>query len=286
MNNHLLVPFLLGQRRNGLGRVCELDERGWDVLDVPEFEEAALSDANEKLRRMGRIYGALAARVRDLLDAGQVPVCIAGDCMSTLGMLGGLQQSGRTPDRILWLDAHGDFHTWDTTQTQYLGGMPLAMLVGRGDRRRDERDVVATMMAAIGVSPYPEQRVILSDARYLDPGELEAMRASNIVCCEFDQIGQFLTPGESVYLHFDTDVMDERARMPALKYHVDAGPRYADIAALFRSLRDHNIVAVSVSAWHEEKDLDNRAALACLALLRELEGDDGVEHRVDSRDRQ
>lgn len=272
MNSHLLVPFLLGQRRDGLGRVRELDDRGWDVLDVPEFEEASLSDANEKLRRMGRIYGVLAARVRDILAAGQVPVCIAGDCMSTLGMLGGLQQCGRAPERILWLDAHGDFHTWGTTQTQYLGGMPLAMLVGRGDRRRDERDEVAAMMAAIGVRPYPEQRVILSDARDLDPGELEAVRKSDIVCCEFDQIGQFLTPGESVYLHFDTDVMDEQARMPALKYHVESGPRYADIAALFRSLRDHNVVAVSVSAWHAEKDLGNSAALACLALLRELEG--------------
>jgi arginase len=272
MNNHLLVPFLLGQRRDGLARVRELDDSGWDVLDVPDFKDVSLSDANEKLRRMGRIYGALAIRVRDLLAAGQVPICIAGDCMSTLGMLGGLQQAGRAPERILWLDAHGDFHTWGTTQTQYLGGMPLAMLVGRGDRRGDERNAVAAMMTAIGVSPFPEHRVVLSDARDLDPGELEAVRQSDIVCCTIDQVGQFLTPGESVYLHFDTDVMDEQGGMPALKYHVASGPRYADIAALFDSLRDHDIVAVSVSAWHEERDLDNKAALACLALLRELEG--------------
>jgi arginase len=272
MNNHLLVPFLLGQRRDGLARVRELDDRGWDVLDVPDFKDTMLGDANEKLRRMGRIYGALATRVRDLLAADQLPICIAGDCMSTLGMLGGLQQGGRTPERILWLDAHGDFHTWGTSQTQYLGGMPLAMLVGRGDRRRDGRNAVASMMETIGVRPFPERQVILSDARDLDPGELEELRESDIVCCAIDQIGEFLRPGESLYLHFDTDVLDEEARMPALKYHVRSGPRYADIAALFHSLRDQHIVAVSVSAWHEEKDLDNRAALACLALLRELEG--------------
>ena len=281
MNNHLLVPFLLGQRRDGLGRVRELDDNDWQLLDVPDFQDALLCDANEKMHRMGRIYGALATRVRDLLAADQVPICIAGDCICSLGMLGGLQQGGRTPERILWLDAHGDFHTWRTSQTQYLGGMPLAMLVGRRDRRRDERDAVASMMAAIGVSPFAEQRVILSDARDLDPGELEEVRKSDIVCCAFDRIGEFLTPGESVYLHFDTDVMDEAARMPALKYHVEAGPRYADIAALFHGLRDHNIVAVSVSAWHEEKDLDNSAALGCLALLRELE--DGLEKAKTAR---
>lgn len=271
ISTHLLVPFLMGQRRDGLGRVCELDEHAWEVLAVPDCEEVVLSDANEKMRRMGRIYGRLAARVRDVAAAGKVPVCIAGDCMSSLGMLGGLQQGGRAPERILWLDAHGDFHTWETTQTQYLGGMPLAMLVGRRDRRNFRRDAVATMMAEIGVSPFPEQRVILSDARDLDPGELEAVRSSGMVCCAIDQIGAHLTTGERLYLHFDTDVMDAEAELPALKYHVKSGPQYADIAALFRSLRGHNIVAVSVSAWHEEKDLDNKAALACLALLRELD---------------
>lgn len=272
MNNHLLVPFLMGQRRDGLARVCGLDDNAWDVVDASGCEEVALSDANEKLRRMGRIYGNLATRVREVLATGQVPVCIAGDCMSTLGMLGGLQQAGHPPERIVWLDAHGDFHTWGTTQTKYLGGMPLAMLVGRGDRRQHERDAVATMMASIGVMPYPEQKVILSDARDLDPGELEALRGSGVVCCAIDRIGEHLTPGESIYLHFDTDVMNEASELPALKYHVAAGPRYADIAVLFRSLRAYNIVAVSVSAWHEEKDRDNKAALACLALLRELEG--------------
>jgi arginase len=271
LSHRLLVPFLMGQRRDGLARVAALDRDNWEVLDVPEYVEARLDDPNEKLRRMGRIYARLAERVRQLVDQGKVPVSIAGDCMSSLGMLGGLQQSGRAPDRILWLDAHGDFHTWETTQTQYLGGMPLAILVGRGDRRRHSRDTIALMLATIGVTPFPEQRVVLSDARDLDPGELEAVRDSGIVCCPIDRIGEHLAPGERLYLHFDTDVMDAEAEMPALKYHVKSGPRFEDMAVLFRALRGHDIVAVSVSAWHEEKDQDNKAALACLALLRELD---------------
>ncbi|MBV6320615.1 arginase family protein [Duganella violaceipulchra] len=271
MNNHLLVPFLIGQRRDGLRRVTDLDRHEWDVVDVPDFTEATLSDPNEKLRRMGRIYADMAERVERIVDAGQVPVSISGDCMSTLGMLGGLQRSGRPPDRILWLDAHGDFHTWETTQTKYLGGMPLAILVGRGDRRKQSRDSIGAMLSAIGVMPFPEQQVILSDARDLDPGELEAVRRSGITCCSIAQIGEHVKPGERLYLHFDSDVMDAEADIPALKYHVKSGPGYADMAALFRSLRGPDIVAVSVSAWHEEKDLDNAAARACLALLGELE---------------
>lgn len=266
----LLVPFLMGQRRDGLARASTLDTHHWDVLELPQFSERRIDDANAKMARMGQIYGQLARRVRIALEDGRLPLSISGDCVSTLGMLGGLQQAGRAPQRMLWLDAHGDFHTWSTTQTQYLGGMPLALLVGRGDRRRHSRDAVSSMRSAIGVQPYPEHRVLLSDARDLDPGEREALAESAITRCRIDEVLERLDPAETLYVHFDTDVLDAEQQMPALKYHVKAGPSPAELAALFRALRAFPLVAVSVSAWHEEKDPDNAAAQACLDLLGEL----------------
>lgn len=271
MKRRLLVPFLMGQRRDGLARVCELDRHDWQVVQVDECQATTIADRGEQMRSMGKVYGRLAAAVRDIVRAGDMPVSISGDCVSSLGMLGGLQQAGRPPERILWLDAHGDFHTWNTSQTRYLGGMPLAMLVGRPDRRRDNRDAIGALRSAVGVTPFPEQRIVLSDARDLDPGEAEAVAASGLVQCEIGDILRHLSPAERLYLHFDTDVIDAEAQMPALKYHVKAGPSLADMGALFRALRGYNIVAVSVSAWHEEKDVENRAALACLELLRELD---------------
>ncbi|WP_317202481.1 arginase family protein [Janthinobacterium sp.] len=276
MNRHLITPFLMGQRRDGLCRVAGLDRRAWDVVDVPEFAETSIADANEKMRRMGRIYARLSEAVERVARAGQVPVSVAGDCMSALGVLAGLQKAGRAPERILWLDAHGDFHTWGTTQTQYLGGMPLAMLVGRGDRRGAARDAVGAFVAEVGVQAYPERRVLLSDARDLDPGEAEAIGASAVVICPIGEIAEHLAPAESLYLHWDTDVVDAAASMPALKYHVRRGPDWQAMRALFRSLRGLRIVAVSVSAWHEEADADNRTARACLALLDELDADGGA----------
>ena len=271
INDHFLVPFLMGQRRDGLGRVRDLDTRAWDIVTVADFTDTDIADTNEKLRRMGKIYAQLSEAVQAAVSDGKVPVSIAGDCVSSLGVLGGLQKAGKSPDRILWLDAHGDFHTWETTQTKYLGGMPLAMLVGRSDRRKEERDGIASFLAAIGVQPFPEEKIILSDGRDLDPGEKEAISNSKIVRCSIADIFKHLDPDENLYLHFDTDVMDAEPEMPALKYHVKQGPGYAEICALFKSLRDRNIVAISVSAWHEEKDLDNKAAIACLKLLKELE---------------
>ncbi|HAT30733.1 MAG TPA: arginase [Janthinobacterium sp.] len=271
MKQRLLVPYLMGQRRDGLRRVAELDGRDWEVVERVEFSDTCLTDANEKMRRMGKIYARLSDKVREVAGAGRVPMSIAGDCMSTVGMLAGLQKAGREPERILWLDAHGDFHTWGTTQTQYLGGMPLAVLVGRRDRRTRERDAIGAFCAEVGVRAYPERQVLLSDARDLDPGEAEAIRASGIVICPIDDILARLAPRERLYLHWDTDVVSARMEMPALKYHVQKGPDWSDMRSLFRALGGMNIVAVSVSAWHEEADADNRTALACLSLLDELD---------------
>lgn len=271
MKRYVIIPYLTGQRRDGLGRVNDVSAHPWELLDIPDFEEVAISDANEKLRRMGHIYALMAENVRQVVLRGDRPVCIAGDCFSSLGMLAGLQKAGKQPDRILWLDAHGDFHTWETTQTKYLGGMPLAILAGRQDRRRKKRDSIGALVETLGVTPFPEEKIILSDARDLDPGEKEALQKSNIRICKIEDIRQYLSPDESLYVHFDTDIIDARQDMPALKYHVRAGPTKEDISALFKSLRLCNIIAISVSAWHEEEDLDNKTAIACLNLLKELE---------------
>ncbi|HEY9104784.1 arginase family protein [Chitinimonas sp.] len=270
MTRRLLSPYLMGQRRNGLARVAQLDQHAWELVALDDATAERITDKSEQMRSMGRIYARLAERVCDAAAAGQRPLSIAGDCVSTLGVLAGLQQAGRQPQRILWLDAHGDFHTWGTTQTQYLGGMPLAMLVGRSDRRRHARDDIHALRATVGVRPYPEAQLVLSDARDLDPGEDEALAQSAIVRCDLDEVLTHLSPHESLYVHFDTDVLDARQEMPALKYHVPHGPSLADMATLFTQLRNYPLVAVSVSAWHADQDKDDQAARACLNLLQVL----------------
>ncbi|WP_371850732.1 arginase family protein [Pseudoduganella violaceinigra] len=280
MIRRLLVPYLMGKWRFGLQRLQHFDPHPWTVVRSPQSTATELADRDEQMRSMGRVYAELARHVEDAVRAGDLPFSISGDCVSTMGVMAGLQRAGREPQRMLWLDAHGDFHTWATTQTQYLGGMPLAMLVGKPDRRQRQRDSISALRQALGASPYPEARVLLSDARDLDPGEDEELARSAIVRCTLDQVLQHLSPRETLYLHFDTDVLDEAQRMPALKYHVPAGPRLEEMAALFRRLRDYPLLAVSVSAWHAELDAGDQAARICLALLGELLPDAGSTPRA------
>ena len=271
VNARLLLPYLMGQRRDGLRRVLDIDRHPWDVLELDLQHEALVDDPIAKLRGLGSLYAVLAARVAALASSGCRPVSLAGDCVSSLGMLGGLQRAGQSPDRVLWLDAHGDFHTWSTTQTQYIGGMPLAMFVGRVDHGLDPRSQAAlACLSAIGVQPYPQRQIVLADARDLDPGESDALLSSQILCCPLGEVLGHLRPQERIYLHWDTDVIDDPVRMPALKYHVQRGPSAADMAAFFQALRSCNVVAVSVSAWHADQDGDNQTARACLEILNTL----------------
>lgn len=273
VNERLLVPYLMGQRRDGLHRVLDIDVHPWEVLGRDLQHEARIDDPIAKLRSLGRLYALLAARVAAVANSGRRPVSLAGDCISSLGMLAGLQQAGQPPDRVLWLDAHGDFHTWASTQTQYIGGMPLAMFVGRVDHGLDPRSqATLACISTIGAQAYPQRQIVLADARDLDPGESEALLSSQILRCPLGEVLGHLRPHERIYLHWDTDVIDDPARMPALKYHVQRGPSAADMAVFFQALRSCNVVAVSVSAWHAEQDGDNRTARACLELLNTLLG--------------
>lgn len=256
---NLVIPFFLGQRRGGLCRVQSLSRENWRVIDLPGFQDRQISSTDEQLRRMGEIYSRLSDEVCRVASQDSIPVSLAGDCVSALGVLAGLQKAGRRPDQIVWLDAHGDFHTWETSLSGNIGGMSLAMLVGRGDM---------TIVNKIGVDCYPEAAVSLSDARDLDSGEKEALENSDIGVYAIEDL--HVEPGPRIYLHWDTDFLDAADAMPALKHQVKGGPSPERLAAFFRHLRDHNIVAVSISAWYPENDASDRTASACLEILDTL----------------
>ena len=71
-------------------------------------------------------------QVDDALAARRFPALVAGDCSIALTTLPALARN-RPDAQVLWLDAHGDFNTPDTTSSGFLGGMCLAGACGRWD---------------------------------------------------------------------------------------------------------------------------------------------------------
>lgn len=232
----ILTPYFLDEYDPALAAMAG---DGWRVIAPP------LPDG-DRLARMSALYRALAAEVRAALAAGERPVSIAGDCCATLGVLAGLQAAGQEP-ALVWLDAHGDFNTTDTTPSGFLGGMPLAMAVGLGDQR---------LVEGAGLRPWPAEKVVLSDARDLDPGERDNVERSAIR--HVPDIETLLRPDAlpdgPLYVHFDADVIDP-AEAAAMSYPAPGGPSSETVRVVLRALNaTDRLAATSVTLWTPELD--------------------------------
>jgi arginase len=250
----ILTPFFLDTFSPERGA---LFEEGWH-LNRPDLPETS------REQRMAALHEPIAAFVAETLSKGERPVSVAGDCCTTLGMVAGLQRAGLEPT-LLWLDAHGDFNTPETTPSGFLGGMPLAMLTGRGD---------LTLAEAVGLRPLPDERVVLCDGRDLDPEEKEAVAASGLrhVRDVRELLGHPWLEGP-LYVHFDADIVNP-SDAPAMSYRAEGGPSAAELAAVFDALaRRGQIVAISMTTWTPELDEGGRSREVCLGLLRCLIGD-------------
>lgn len=247
----ILTPYFLDQPLPGLESLIDPD---W-VINKPAL-------ANTKPQaRMVALYIPLAKLVSTALTSGELPVSVAGDCCSSIGVLGGLQQAGVEPT-LIWFDAHGDFNTWETTPSGFLGGMPLAMLVGRGEQ---------TIMEGVGNRVLPEDQVILSDARDLDPGEREAVAGSKLVHLQsVQEILDYQLPQGPLWVHFDMDVIDA-SETPAMNYPAPGGPSSQKLGEVFSYLGGcGQIVAISLSSWNPELDVEGRSQEISLDLMHKL----------------
>lgn len=244
----LLTPFSLDQPAPELFGVAA--PGAW-------VNRAALPDG-PTLQRLSLLHEPLAAAVQATVAAGERPVSIAGDCCAAIPVLTGLQRAGLAP-RLLWLDAHGDFNTPATSPSGFLGGMPLAMLVGRGD---------TTLLRALGTRPLAEADVLLCDARDLDPEEGRALAGSAVHHCRsLEAVMAASLADRPLHVHLDVDVLSLEDA-PAMRYPVPGGPRVSAVRALGRHLAAlGGAVSVSVTTWAFDRDPDGRTATACLQAL-------------------
>jgi arginase len=137
-------------------------------------------------------------QVDDALAAGDTPVLLAADCSVSATTLPAALRN-RPEARILWLDAHGDYNTPETSGSGYLGGMCLAAATGEWD-------------AGLGET-VPAERVVLAGIRDLDPGERELLERSAATVIGASTVETLVAAknaldGAPIFVHLDLDVID------------------------------------------------------------------------------
>ncbi len=252
MNNQfILTPYILDQPRPGLESFVE---PGWQIIKPT----LPIGDTQQ---RMIALFRPLASHVAQAASQGDCPISLAGDCCSAIGVLTGLQQSGIDPT-LIWLDAHADFNTWETSPSGFLAGMALAMLVGHGD---------LTMVEGTGMKILPEEKVIATDLRDLDEGERKnVLNSSMHLIWDMADLLDYDLPDGPLWIHFDTDLLTPEDA-PAMNYLAEGGPSMAIVRRVFQRLaQTGRVTAVSLSSWNPELDSNDRTGKLIMGLLSEL----------------
>lgn len=210
----------------------------------------------------------IATTVRTVRESGRLPIVLAGNCMSCLGVLAGLAPPGVA---VAWFDAHGDLNTAETTLTGFLDGMALSTAIGRCWH--------SLVKSIPGFVPVSEDNVLLIGGRSLDPGEAALIHEAQIAHVTEAQITEagrtaLEAPVEDVrsrtdrlYVHLDLDVLDPD-EVPANQWRVAGGLCVTDLVEAIRVLASRfRIEAVTVASYDPSFDPHERARPALERLL-------------------
>jgi arginase len=185
------VPMDLGAGRRGVDmgpsaiRVAGLNQAlsllGYDVVDagnvhVPPPEAIPQSNARARFLPQIAIASAeLAEMVEAALEEDAMPIVLGGDHSIAIGSVAGVSSFYRKRNQkigLMWLDAHTDINTPETSPSGNIHGMPLATLLGYGAKE-------LTHIADFAPKVLPEHCVVIG-ARSVDPGEREMIRSLGI----------------------------------------------------------------------------------------------------------
>lgn len=252
------------------GLVGDLQSAGLDVswheeprhLFADQYGEKAHAeypDLGTAARKEIALYHC--ARIRDhvaeVLEAGDFPLTIGGDHSMAAGSIAGLAKAKDAYGRVgvLWIDAHADLNTMDTSPSKALHGMPVASLLGMGD---------AEYVAVCGEGPVLKpENIFCLGLRDVDKGEsgfMEKLGIRGYTAAQAYEMGlkkaladamdAITKDTDYLFLTFDLDSLDPQDA-PATGTPVPEGFRADDLLPLLKDLvQQYDFDAIEISEYN------------------------------------
>jgi len=289
----LLRVALVKQPYHGERNVAELS-RNPDYLEeggiagilsdsgsvVPPVATVALTEVESReygeWHRLGLANGHLADYVAENEKTGFLTVGFLANCNALLGMLGGFQTSALPGSvravGLVWIDAHGDFNTPETTLSGMLGGMPVAVSAGLALNRLRRESHLETSIAT--------GNIVMVSVRDTDPEEEALMEEHGLARISTqdirdrsgalqDRMAQLSEAVDLIYVHVDMDVLDP-SEVPGHHLNVLGGPTSEELSAVLAEIFTYPKVAglgiASTPAY--EADPDGRSRRAAYRLIQ------------------
>jgi len=274
------MPLDLGQSERGTdvgptalryARLVErLREQGHSVTDhgnieVPTFAKVRAEERDNVIESVNR---QLFERCIDVQAHGGFPLVLGGDHSIVMGSVAASVHTGKTG--LIWVDAHGDFNTPDTSPSGNVHGMPLAALLGRGDPR---------FTSLVPQAPVAAEDVVLVGVRQLDALEREALKSAQVRVYsmrEVDERGihavirealQQLSHTPRLHLSLDLDALDP-SEAPGVGTPVRGGLTYREAHFLMEEIAASNrLVAMDVVEINPMLDVRNQTAVTAVDLV-------------------
>jgi arginase len=276
----------LGQTRRGVDmgpsaiRYAGLEERltslGFAVRDHGNVEAAvpeATAIDDERARFLPQIKVTcerIAAKVVEESERGAIPLVLGGDHSVAVGTLGGLA-SAHGPGGVLWIDAHSDINTPETSPSGNVHGMPLAAALG-----------LAGAAFASDAWPLPavdSRRVAILGARELDEAERRLLREAGVrvfTMSEIDRIGteravrealDRISGGGFVHVSLDMDALDPEIA-PGVGTPVRGGLTYREAHLALELVAESGLAgSLEVVEVNPVLDRENTTALTAVELV-------------------
>ena len=267
----------IAERLSALGRTVE----DLGNISVPQRETIALGSTDQ---RYADAIGAVCQRVFDAVtaacDGGGVPVILGGDHSLAAGSVAALADVARADGGrlgVVWLDAHGDMNTPQTTGSGNVHGMPLACLLGDGP---------PSMTGFSKRSPALEaEDVALIGIRAIDDAEAASIRGTGVHAFTMRDVDErsirniiqealdaLLHRCDRLHVSFDVDFLDPSIA-PGVGTRVRGGPNYREAHLVMEMLADTGLVrSVDVVELNPILDRENETAELSVELLESLFG--------------
>jgi arginase len=262
------VPYAIGDDRHGASKgAARLVEAGAGSDGVVEtvvrpapFGDSVSASAN--------VSKQVALAVAGAIERGRLPIVVAGSCDVCMGVLGGFDHSR---SGVVWIDAHADFNTPESTVSGFFPGMSAAVVTGHCYRR---------LWAQIGDStPVRDDAVVMLGVRDLSPDEeRERLEESSIRVVGWDTDGpqgevgaaldELAASARDVYLHVDLDAFDPEVAPAVFDQPVPGGLSLADAEEIIGAVRERfRITAAAVTTYNPELDDDGRTLQVALRVI-------------------
>ena len=227
------VPYHLGRGGEGSPQGVAVLA---DALADKRADDVTVTVASEATNEIAASLDVIRALADTIRATDGFPFVLAGNCSSALGTVTGL--GGDVG--VVWLDAHGDFNTPETTRSGFFDGMGLAMLTGAGwDGLRD------------GLATVPEEHVVRRD---FDPGEQTRFERSAVTRVRRPPVDDALDALREriseVYFHVDLDVLDPSVGR-ANSLAVDDGLDVRDLEEIVDAIAARFEIRAAALTWYE-----------------------------------